>query len=137
MANFYATTRTNYFRVKDKQAFFNLMKGVETDGDKIDVWEEEDGTVGFGLVGCIMGFGTGDGSFEFEYDAFANALRDLVEEGDAIIILEVGAEKLRYVSGTATIITSYGTKYVNLTDEAVEAARLMLGNDGWTTKCDY
>ena len=41
MANYCCITRTNYFHVKDPDAFCEFMKRVIAE-DSVDVWEEKD-----------------------------------------------------------------------------------------------
>ena len=116
MANYYASTRTNYFRVKDEEEFRKFMAHVSGTEDRVELWEEKDkngNTVfGFGTLGGIAGVtdyhndSEDDGEdSEADFDAFLNALQTFVADDDAIIILESGHEKLRYVVGSAYIIT--------------------------------
>ena len=51
--------------------------------------------------------------------------------------LESGNEKMRYVIGSATIITSKVHKYLDITSIAVEEAAILLHNPKWRTKCEY
>lgn len=60
-----------------------------------------------------------------------------VAEDDAVIIMESGNEKLRYVTGCATIITSKGVDGVDVVDIAIQKARELLGNPTWDSQCDY
>ena len=63
-------------------------------------------------------------------------LQECLADKDAVIIMESGHEKLRYVTGSALIITSSETKYLDITKLAVEEAGKMLGKD-FTTRVDY
>lgn len=74
---------------------------------------------------------------EPDYDAFINGLKEHVVDGDAIILMEVGNEKLRYVTGYATIITSKNVSFVDLTQLALETAREELGIQKWQTRMEY
>lgn len=148
MANYTCAIRTNYFRVKDEDAFRNLMGRVCGDDDQVELWEEtdKDGTHRFGF-GCYGGI-TGVVSADYDPDAdddddtnyyrFIDELQACVAEDDAIIILETGNEKLRYLVGTAEIITASDYKVCSLTEMARTTAAAMLGKPGkWTTKMDY
>ena len=42
MANYYASTRTNYFRVKDEEEFRKFMAHVSGTEDRVELWEEKD-----------------------------------------------------------------------------------------------
>lgn len=141
MANYNAYIRTNYFHVKDPVAFQEYMKGVCADGT-IDVWEgekENRGTFAFGCEGPIFGLPCDpeDEDAGFDYDAFIAGLSEHVAEDDAIIILEAGHEKLRYVVGFANIITGKGSRCVCLTNVAEGIAREMLDNPDWATATEY
>ena len=63
--------------------------------------------------------------------------RILVAEDDAIIILESGNEKLRYLMGSALVITSTGADYMEIDAIAAKRAAEMLGHPGWQTKTCY
>ena len=151
MANYYSTVRTNYFHVKDAEKFRGVMRRVCGSEDTVELWEETDvdgGLVfGFGTYGGISGIlpasesASEDDAYSYlddcSYDDFLDALQECVAESDAIIILESGSEKMRYVVGAATVITSKEIRYLDITDLAVKAASEMLGNPNWVTVCDY
>lgn len=141
MANYECVTRSNYFRVKDPEAFKEFMSRVYG-GDAIDLWEnkQEDDTLlfGFGVFGDICGYCAADGDDEDgDYEAFCAELQKYVAEDDAIIILESGNEKLRYVTGSAVIITSTEIEYLDITTLAKMRAAALLKNPQWVTQCDY
>lgn len=144
MANYCGTIRTNYFHVKDEDSFRNLMSLVCGCEDSVGLWEEKDKdgktVFGFGVYGGISGLrdtDTDDIDDDSSYDDFIDRLQESVAEDDAIIILEAGSEKMRYIIGSATIITSSGFKYMDITDLAVAQAAEMIGNSMWETKCVY
>lgn len=148
MANYYSTTRTNYFRVKDPDAFRDFMKTVWSSEDSVQVWEERKGykddvpRYGFGCYSEILGIGVGEPDtyglfYDYDYEAFCQRLSEFVAEDDAIIIMEAGNEKLRYVVGTATVITSTSVEFLNLSDLAVKSAAKMLNNPDWKTCLEY
>ena len=84
-------------------------------------------------------WGTDEYSEEQEngYDEFLELLSEHVAEDDAVLIFESGHEKMRYVTGNATVITKSGIEYINMIDLAIEKAQLSLGNSEWTTQTDY
>lgn len=145
MANYCGVTRTNYFRVKDPVKFKELMLNVCADEDDVDVWEEKDengNTVfGFGCYGSILGLmpdGTdNDDDFDYDYDGFVNGLSACVANDDAVIVLESGNEKLRYIVGGALVVTSKGSIYLDINEIAQMKASKMLDNPNWTTKTMY
>lgn len=130
MANYCCTIRTNYFHVKDENAFRTFMSRVYGCEDDIELWEEKDkdgrAVFGFGVYGGISGI-------RDQIDK----LQEFVADDDAVIILESGNEKMRYVVGSATIVTSSDYKYIDIEDIAVKQAGEMLHNPLWKTICDY
>lgn len=147
MANYYCSVRTNYFRVKDPNAFREFMQTVVASEDSVHVWEETDRngdpTFGFGCFGSVLGVATdgtdGDKEYEDEYDfeEFIYQLSEHVAPGDAVIMIEVGNEKLRYLVGNALIVTENQYEYLDLNKLSVECAAQMLGNSDWKTRMDY
>lgn len=146
MANYCCAIRTNYFHVKNDAKFREFMSQVYGCEDAISLWEEKDDfgqtVFGFGLYGGISGLRNvrddeDEDSNDSLYDEFITGLQACVAEDDAIIILEAGNEKLRYVVGSATVITSNGYEYMNITNFATAKAGKMLGNPTWQTRCEY
>lgn len=148
MANYYCAVRTNYFRVKDPDAFKRFMARVVGAEERVDVWEEEERdeagnpVFAFGCYGSILGIGIGydpetDDFDDYDFDGFVNGLSELVADDDAIIILESGHEKLRYVTGSAYVITSTGSSYMDINVLAAQRAAELLKNPGWKTKISY
>ena len=146
MANYCCAIRTNYFCVKDEEKFRELMARVHGCEDDIRVWERKVSNgktmFGFGLYGEIAGVkhAREDDDDEFDdtsYGEFISGLQSCVADHDAIIIMEAGNEKLRYVLGSATIITSRSCEYISIDRLAVSRASEMLGVERWSTKCEY
>lgn len=144
MANYNCVQRTNYFHVKDPEAFRNMMDSVVAEDLKL--WEEN-GPKGkpvfaFGCYGEISGIlhKDQDGEMNIDdnsYDDFICRLQGSVAEDDSIILIEAGHEKLRYLVDSALIITSKSTRYINLMESAFELARKMLDNPEYTTRLEY
>ena len=141
MANYCCAVRTNYFHVNDPDGFKQFMDKVYGCEDAVDVWEEKDKdgetVFGFGCYGAIAGLVGDDDEDDCEYDAFVDGLQKYVADDDAIIIMESGNEKLRYVIGSATIITSKKYEYLDIASLAAARAAEIIGNPGWVTKVDY
>ena len=144
MANYCCTIRTNYFTVKDNEKFEEFMSHVRGTEDSVALWKEErDGKTmyGFGSYGTIFGYcpepDDEDADFDGAYEAFEAGLVEHVADGDAILIFEAGNEKMRYVTGYATVITGGGVDGIDLKCAAMEIARHMLGNPEFNTKCEY
>lgn len=148
MANYGCATRTNYFKVKDVEEFKALIKKTYSGEDGVEIFTRVDSQTGetlygFGCYSSIDGIVSEEEFEEYvelsepDYDAFIEGLQKIVADDDAIIIQETGNEKLRYVCGYATIITSKEVRYINMDSAAIEAAKQMLNNDEWTTSTSY
>jgi hypothetical protein len=142
MANYCGRTRTNYFRVTDEEKFRQVMANVLCSDDDLEIFEE-DGESGkkFGFCCCGVIQGTkqllDDEDCEEDYDEFIRLLQEVVADDDAIIITEVGYEKLRYLVGRSEIITKTGFKVISLRDATLEAAKTLLGNPDYDTEVEY
>lgn len=148
MADYACVLRSNYFHVKDEESFRAFMNTVS--GEDLHLWEEKDekdGSTlfGFGCYGSIYGV-TGyedDENEEYEenedesYTLFLKGLQEYIADNDAVIICEAGNEKLRYVTGFATVITSDGIETISIDELAISKAREMLKNSDYNTKMDY
>ena len=114
MANYYATSRTNTFQVKDVAAF-------KAWADKLGIRvHQREGGSGFVLdPGDCNDSGTFP-SCDMEKDEeidFADQLSGHLAEGSVAVIIEAGAEKLRYVHGHAVAVNSKGEEvHVDLAD---------------------
>ena len=150
MANYCCAVRTNYFHVKDPDAFKKFMEKVITCEDSISIWEEKDkagnAVFGFGCYSPILGILVHeDGCSEdddydyddYDFDEFVNGLSEFGADDDAIIILESGNEKLRYVTGCALVITSTDSEYMEIDVLAAQRAAELLKNPDWKTKVSY
>lgn len=144
MADYICAVRTNYFRVKDEENFREFASKIRSENNDLEIWEKEDenGEIVFGfgccsrLIGVIPEVGYTEDP-DSAYDEFLAGLQENVAEDDAVIIFEVGREKLRYLSGYATVITSNECKCLDISDFAVEQAREMLCNKEWNTVSSY
>lgn len=160
MATYQGSTRTNYFKVINENAFTKLIDLCGTDDpDGVSLWtnETQDGVkrYGFGCYGDISGIPIEsaenseggceneredeyeDEDVEYDYDAFIKELQKLLPESEAVIITHTGHEKLRYLVGSITVVTRDEVEYQSLSDVALQTAREMLGNPHWTTKDSY
>ena len=136
MANYYSTSRTNYFRVKDNDAFnqwAEQFSGIEI--------IEKDGTVGLlfddGVPNCRWETEDADGNeqndVEVEID-FMDELAEHLADNEVAILQEAGAEKLRFINGYAIAINNKKeTKQINLDD--IYALAKELGSN--ITKAEY
>lgn len=138
MANYMCTIRTNYFHVIDENKFLDLMNRVYGE-DTVNVFRGYDNTFGFGCYGGISGIADDDDDDIDDscYDDFLGALQECVSDDDAILIFEVGNEKLRYVTGWVTVVTNKSITSRGLDMVGREIARKELNNAGWTTQSEY
>lgn len=140
MANYYATIRTNYFSVTDEAKYREIIESCIAE-DTLHIFEESttDGKkmFGFGCYGYINGIPAVEDEDETDLDAFYYALQSVLSEDDAIIITEVGNEKLRYLVGLCTVITNTDIQSIDVCCKAVELARIMLENPEFTTRMEY
>ena len=143
MADYQTSLRTNYFHVIDEELFAEFMNSVIVDGDEIELLMHTDAdglpVFGFATHGLIIGTPCDasecidpdepmdDGDM---YDAFLLGLQELVDNEDAIIILEIGNKKLDDVYASATIITMDDTEYIDLQQLASDKAIDLLNGFG-------
>ena len=146
MANYCCVYRTNYFKVKDNEKFKEFMTHVYAEDLEVFHKKDENGNelYGFGGYGGISGYFNNENEYEDSdeawdnaYDNFIDGLEKQVAEDDAILLFEVGNEKLRYVVGSVVVITSKGYEYRDITNVGVEIAKQMLNNPNYDTQCIY
>lgn len=144
MANYISFTRSNYFRVTDPEVFKKIINRVITDEDSLELWERtENGTTyyGFGAYSSICGLRheaeDTDNDDEFEVEAVYDALAKVIAPDDAIIITEIGYEKLRYLTAYAVVITRTEVEFVELRSAALETAQRMLRDPEYDPCMDY
>ncbi len=116
MANYCATTRSNYFRVKDAAAFEawcnerNLdfwTKPIDDHGDFYAISAD---------TGDCAGWPSYDSDADDEFD-IAGELANHLDPRDVAILFEIGSEKLRYLNGYAVAVHAGGrTVSVSLRD---------------------
>lgn len=127
MANYTATTRSNYFAVKDEAAFTAWCAQRS-----LHHWDrEEDGQPRRFAISADTGDCCGwpmydwadDGSDTVEID-FPEELAQHLAEGEVAVLIEIGNEKLRYLTGCAVAVDHTGeTLVVSLDDIYEEAAK--------------
>lgn len=122
MANYVGTFRSNYFGVKDADAFQQFcekhnLEFIEKDS-RYGFLMHPDTEGGFSISGW-------DSEAEEETDILTEIAEHLATDQVAIII-EVGQEKMRYLVGHAWLVNADGEqKFLDLTDLALEAAKTL------------
>lgn len=136
MANYLATSRTNYFRTENAELLRETIAAAAYDVEGLRLWEQtgEDGIIRYAF-GCYTSIG---GSMDEDaFEEFVAKLQACLPDDDAIVITEIGNEKLRYLEALATIITQTGYDTVDLTEAGYEKASEVLGYPNWSTKENY
>ena len=127
MANFYGHARSNYFEVKDMDAFEKEMSNLPDltvihQGDLVGVMVDNSDS------GCFPSWKYNeDGEMDMEDEEIdiVVIVADHLVEGSVAIFMEVGAEKMRYISGWAEAINSkHERKTISLNNIYDEAAGL-------------
>jgi hypothetical protein len=109
MANWYGSARSNYFRVKDRDAFIKWVqtlpevKFVEKDRAFALLSREE--YRGWPLFRPCEEL---DHDEQFKELDWVAELAKHLAEGEVCVLQEIGAEKLRYLTGEAVAINSAG-----------------------------
>lgn len=137
MANYVGCTRTNYFRVKDEDAFKSIIRRMVSE-DEVVILHDDKGRFGFCSSCPIIGIAPEgnmdeDEDVEENRDNVAEALMELLPDGEAIIWSEIGHEKLRYLVGGAYVITNQTYEYVNMFHAAVQTAQQIMHDPDWET----
>jgi len=136
MANWYGTARSNYFRVKDAEVFVQWAKRRG-----LGVFKTERGADIFAIHG---GDSTGDGSwpsYDMAEDSEIDLVRELAEhlpKGQVAVLMEIGAEKLRYLTGVAIAVNHKGrVVQLTLSDIYCKAARAFRVAESEITQAAY
>ena len=136
MANYEATTRTNYFRVTDEEKWQELFEGLISHDEIDDYTKKKDGITyhGFGAYSSIEYMDAE--TEECDFDIFINELQKILPDNEAFIYMEVGNEKLRYLTGIVIVATNKEMRSMSLESWAKEQAKLLLGDD-FKTRTEY
>lgn len=142
MSNYIEAIRSNEFKIKQgsKEQLEKILNNLCGEDVYTDIIERADGT--YGWLGCYGGLTGLDIEKYFadneeliekyqdaEYNAMADELQKIIDENSALILIDAGHEKLRYVGGGALIITSETSKYIDLAKMASETAQKLIGQD--------
>ena len=107
MANYYASARSNYFRVKDSKVFEDWVNSIP--GLGIFTKQVADATLYaiYDNGGDACGWPSYDPENDCEID-LTEELSAHLAEGQIAVLIEVGAEKLRYLVGHAVAVNWKG-----------------------------
>ncbi len=160
MANYECAYRTNYFHVKDEEVFKNVIHLAQKTSEDLNCYPSNGDPTAYMIGGygslclCPEYFDEGDEDSKLlenilcqlgkedlleseDEDIFFELLAACVRDDDAIIYMEGGHEKLRYVSMVARVITSKDDDWINIESLTLKMARDMLGNPEWNTRLTY
>lgn len=135
MADYFATARSNYFRVKDAAAFEDWCAEVSLQFWKGDaagsyaICPDEDS-----YDGTWPSIGADTDEDDLDQDHLFTALSRHLASGHIAILIEVGNEKLRYLGGYALAIDGDGRKVEISLDDIYDKARHAFGTDAIITK---
>jgi hypothetical protein len=136
MANWYGSARSNYFRVKDRDAF---LKWAERRG--VGLFTNDNDTDSFAIHPGGSTDSGGWPALDTENDAELDLTAELAEhlsKGQVAILMEIGAEKLRYVTGDAIAVNSRGrVVFLSLGDIYRKAARAFRVPENEITRAEY
>ena len=125
MANYTSVCRTNYFQVKDERKFeawaaSTLQLRVEK--------RKLDGAVQVALFADDGWPDTRENDYGDRVPLdMEEELRAHLEEGEVVVMLEVGSERNRYLIGGAVVISQDGVESLDLEEEAMRIAKKMAG----------
>lgn len=139
MANYVAHARTNYFKVKDLEAFKAGLHPI------IGIWEDNaEGLCLYTNDDCgawPTDIPIDDEWEDYqEYDLFQYVASHLQDQ-EVAIFMEIGYEKLRYLTGSAIAVNAKGeTKAIHLSDiyeQALELKPKPYSKKNPITYCEY
>jgi len=136
MANYYGNARSNYFAVKDTDAFvaaFAEVPDVELveDGGKWTMLVS--GGDDSGWPSITYNHVTGD---DYEIDIPEMVSKHLAD-GEVAVFMESGAEKLRYIIGFAEAINSDGERVSLDLNNIYELAKTLTNRRDDITRAEY
>jgi len=139
MANYYGSARSNYFRVKDREAFMEDMDKLY--GVSISELERDD-TGRFVLLGnhddggdwCVSE-DTDDEDYEDVY--LPERVAPHLAEHEVAIFIDAGSEKLCYIHGCAVAINSKGESVRIMLSDIYEQAKQLTEHPENITEATY
>lgn len=113
MADMYGAIRSNVFKVKDVAAFKAWFIAECHFGWDIEVWSDDDGISFGGYEQYPSAYPRihvedEDEIVEWDLEAFAEAFSAHLIEGEALVVVSGGNEKLRYVAAERLFVDSIG-----------------------------
>lgn len=145
MANYYGTTRSEDFKVINKEKAELILSSIQTDGEIYYNVDDTD-TDGiykcwFGSTGSIYGIAKNyadeskEDSDEYcdddeaDFDFMIEEIQSILADGSVLKVVDVGYEKLRYVGGGCVVATKHTYRYLDILHEAEKLAKEILEED--------
>jgi hypothetical protein len=122
MADWWGFSRSNYFKVKDKEAFLAWLSDI---GEVSVLHEDDHGSIA--ITGENFGGWPTCRGEDCEPFDFAEELSGFLLDGEIAVLIEAGAEKLRYISGAAIAIDSRGKRTELVLADIYAQAEAVLG----------
>lgn len=123
MADWYGHARSNYFQVRDKDDFIQWAKDI---GD-LEIIEDEQGRVGLISTDDFGGWPRVDWDEAmddvFGMDIILEMLASHLKNGSVAILMEIGSEKMRYLTGRAVAMNSKGESVEISISDIYQAAK--------------
>ena len=127
MANYYCSCRSSYFKIKDKEKFLAWAATVPNIDASIEETGKHEG------LAVILGNNSDGGGWpgerfnketdQYEDLDFFGELSGHIAKGWSVILLEAGAEKLRYIVAQAVVVDWRGK--VKIIDAGEEARKVV------------
>lgn len=129
MSNYYATARSNYFRVKDKAAFREVLNPFD-----LQIYDEAD------TLCLLSNSESGWDWYNPDNDEDTDPVELIaphLQDGEVCILMESGAEKLRYISGYAEAFDSSGERVTLCLQDIYKLAKEKFGAQASITEAHY
>ena len=135
MSTYHSITRTNYFKVKDRETFLEFFQKVSTESGIPHLWSRDNN----GEIEYAFG---SEGEFYYEgtplHDSdFATQMQKVIPENEAVVLEEIGNEKLRYLNASAIIITSNDCVRMDFLDVLIGKTKSILQDDSFACDMEY
>lgn len=139
MADYISKCRSNYFKVTDETRLREIIDSCQAEGncrvEQHDNIEKDKFCFycDYNLNGLIEDENDED-ACDNAYDKMIEELQKILPDGEAIIIIEAGSEKTRYIACSSIIITKSKIYNINLKDIALNKAKELLNNPNYETQ---
>lgn len=136
MANYYGSARSNYFKVKDEDAFkaaLSEIPDIEVHGSDKGFCVLVGSSSDSGAWPC---WGWDEDGEEYEID-IPEIVSEHLQDNEVAIFEEVGAEKLRYLIGYAEAINNKGERRSISLNNILELAEELTDKPENITSAEY